>query len=71
MILPKNPENIMGGSRFQRAGFTEGWSKKRNVDEHKEEAAEVSRPRNEGGAAGESLSYGKSGWKAGERKTEN
>ena len=60
MVLPKNPENIMGGSRFQRAGIAEGWSKKRNVDDHKEEAAEVSRPRDEGGTTGECLPYGKS-----------
>ena len=60
MVLPKNPKNIMGGSRFQRAGVTEGWSEKRNVDMYKEEAAEVSWSRDEGGAAGECLPYGKS-----------
>ena len=48
MVLPKNPKNIMGGSRFQRA------SEKRNVDMYKEEAAEVSWPHDEGRAAGES-----------------
>ena len=53
MVLPKNSENIMGGSCFQRAGVAKGWSRARDVDKHMKETTEVSRPRDEGGGAGE------------------
>ena len=51
MVLPKNAENIMGGSRFQRAGVPEGWSKVRDVNKHKKGTNVVYRSRDEEGGA--------------------